>query len=48
MTAEDAGAVLLVLGRTSIITAEGEGTAIELEDEGYISLMSEVSISMPS
>jgi hypothetical protein len=53
-----AGAVLLVFGRTSIITAEGEGTAAVLEGElegelkaelkGYISLMSEVSISTPS
>jgi hypothetical protein len=53
--AEGAGAeaVLLVLGKTSIITAEGEGTAAVLEAEletelkGYISLMSEVSISTP-
>jgi hypothetical protein len=47
---EGAGAVLLVLGRTSIITAEGEGTAAVLEGEleEDISLISEVSISSPS
>lgn len=43
---EGIGSELLVLGRTSIIAAEGEGRAVVLE--GETSLMSEVSISTPS
>ena len=48
VSAEDVRAPAVVLEEVPVVATEAENTAIALEDEGYISLTSEVSISTPS